>query len=479
MSSQTIVTIVLGVLEIASFSIMSRLLSPEDFGYYATISAVTIVFASFSETGIGAAIIQRKNLEEKFVNNAFTLSLIFGCIIALMLIILAYPLSLLVADSSMMIPLMLMSVTLLANCLISVNTSIMYRRLEFLKVGLINLIALIITTVVAIVLAMNDFGYYAILAKAILTSLLTLIISSFFAKTNYKIELDKETFHTIFGFSGWLMASVFFRNLSHQMDKLLMTRMLSVNALGAYNRPKEFITHISAKFGSIFDTALFPVLSQIQDNRDSIKRAYLKSMYLLNLASIILAFGFIFNGSLIIRIFFGSDWMSVLGVFQILSFSIIFSFDARLADCYLRSLGLTKQQFCFRIVEVIVKVIGLFIGFRWGIIGVAMSVLIADVIMILSKHLYLSTIINITAGEGVTVLLKAWRGNIIILPFMLVIKYLLPESYLGDGVILFSYCILLAIVYLICPGIAGPKYKELAYPALIKIINKIKNRCIR
>ena len=82
MSSQTLVTIVLGVVEIVAFSIMSRLLTQEDFGYYAAITAVTVVFASFSETGIGAAIIQRKEINQRYIDNAFTLSFIFGAIIS-------------------------------------------------------------------------------------------------------------------------------------------------------------------------------------------------------------------------------------------------------------------------------------------------------------------------------------------------------------------------------------------------------------
>ena len=62
MSSQTLVTIVLGLVEIVSFSIMSRLFTQEDFGYYAAITAITGVFTTFSETGIGSAIVQQKEI---------------------------------------------------------------------------------------------------------------------------------------------------------------------------------------------------------------------------------------------------------------------------------------------------------------------------------------------------------------------------------------------------------------------------------
>ena len=78
MSSQTLVTVLTGVVEVVSFSIMSRLLTKEDFGYYAAISAVLAIFKSLSETGIGSAIIQRKKPDSKFINNAFTINLFFG-----------------------------------------------------------------------------------------------------------------------------------------------------------------------------------------------------------------------------------------------------------------------------------------------------------------------------------------------------------------------------------------------------------------
>ncbi len=177
MSSQTIVTIVLGVVEIVSFSIMSRLLTQEDFGYYAAITAITAVFASFSETGIGAALVQQKELTKRYINNAFTISLLFGGFISLLLLLMADPLSRFVTDESMKTPLMLISVTLLLNCLTSINTSLMQRKLQFLRIGTIRLISLVITTVVAIWLAYKGFGYYAILTKAILTSIITYLLS--------------------------------------------------------------------------------------------------------------------------------------------------------------------------------------------------------------------------------------------------------------------------------------------------------------
>ena len=452
---------------------MSRLLTQQDFGYYAAISAVTMVFASFSETGIGSAIIQCKVISQRYINNAFTLSFIFGLAIMLLMLALSPALANIVADKSMTIPLMLMSITLLCNCLSSVNTSIMYRRLEFLRVGLINLISLVVTTVIAVVLAIKGLGYYAIISKAILASLLTLFFSWIMAKTRYGFSLDKENFKSIFSFSGWLMASVLFRNLSQQLDRLLMTRLLSVQILGAYNRPKDFINQISNKFAGIFDTALFPVLSQIQDNKKSLKNAYLRSSYLLNLISSILALGFVINAELIIRIFFGKEWFNIVLVFQILSIAIIFYFNARLADCYLRSLGFTKQQFVFRILEVSAKIAGLFLGYHWGMIGIAVAVLISDAIMVIIKNIYIAKKIEIKRRDGILSLLKSMQFSIVLLPFLILFKFVLPESILGEVLVVSIFLIFMIVCLLAMPECVGKEYKESIYPQVIIVVKKI------
>ena len=60
LSTQTLITIIMGVLEITYFAIMSRLLTKSDFGYFAAISAVMAICMSLSDAGLGSAVIQKK-----------------------------------------------------------------------------------------------------------------------------------------------------------------------------------------------------------------------------------------------------------------------------------------------------------------------------------------------------------------------------------------------------------------------------------
>lgn len=472
MSSQTIVTIVLGILEIVSFSIMSRLLTQEDFGYYAAITAITVVFATFAETGIGSAIVQQKELSNRYVNNAFTISLLFGGFISLMLLILAGPLAKSVADESMKKPLMLISVTLLLNCLTSVNTSLMHRKLQFLRMGLINLISLVVTTCVAIWLAYRGFGYYAIITKAILGSIITFVLSLILCKTRFGFALDGKTFKSIFSFSGWLMASALFRNLSHTIDRLLMPRLISVSALGAYNRPKDFIEQISSRLNGIFDTALFPVLSGIQDNRPALNSAFKRSMSLMNMFALLLTMGFMFNSGLLIRVFFGEQWLNLKNVMFVISCSLLFNVDGRLADCYLRSLAMTKQQFFFRVFEFVLKTIGVLIGFRWDILGVAVSIVITNFIAKLVKIIYIGDKVDIKPMQVVSIILSSWRYVLIVFPVCMAAYILLPNTLTGDIIMACIFTFSTIIVFLFMPQFVGKQYKEEVYDTIMSFVKQ-------
>lgn len=476
MSSQTIVTIVLGLVEIVSFSIMSRLLTQEDFGYYAAITAITVVFSTFSETGIGSAIVQQKELTTRYINNAFTISLLFGGFVSLLLLVLSGPLARSVADESMKVPIMLMSITLVLQCLTSVNTSLMHRKLQFLRLGLINLVSLVITTCVAIVLAYKGFGYYAIIAKAVLGAIITYLLSLFMCKTKYGFALDWQTFKKIFSFSGWLMASALFRNLAHQVDKLLMPRLLSVNALGSYNRPKDFVEQISGKLNSIFDTALFPVLSGIQDNKPALKSAFVRSMYLMNMFALLLTTAFMFNSGLLIRIFFGEQWMSLKGLMFVVSGTLLFNVDGRLADCYLRSLAMTKQQFFFRIFEFVLKTLGVLIGYKGGIMGVALAVLVTNFIAKIVKIIYIGGKVDATPSDVMRIIVSSWRYAIILLPVSIMSYMLLPQTLGGDIAMAGIYTVTAGVVFVFMPKFVGKQYCDEVYSKVRSFIESKLHR---
>lgn len=475
-SSQTIVTGILAILEIASFSIMSRLLTQEDFGYYAAIIAISAVFSIFAESGIGSALIQKNILTNEYVNNAFTLSLIFGLLGTVLLSALSGLLSRFIADESMQIPLILFSTTLLLNSMISINMSLMHRKLQFFKMGIIRLISLIATTVLAIILALKGFGYYSILAKAIMGTFITLLITQFAVGIKYKLAFNISVYKKILEFSGWLMASSFFRHLADQVDRILMTQLFSINTLGFYTRPKEFITQLSEKFNSIFDSALFPVLSSIQDDKEQMKTYYINTLYYLNIIGLLISFFLLFNSELIIRVFLGEKWLNVNRIFQVLSISSIFLMNGRIGDIFLRSLALTKQQFLLRVGQLVASIVLILIGYRWGLVSLAISAMVAYLLFMIIKMFYISIKLEVPFYKTLLSIIKSYKGIIFIAPIFIISNYLIPNSWEGNIVKLLVFFVLTITLFLLIPSSIGEMYKKDVY---VKIISYTRTNILK
>ena len=478
LSSQTIVTIAYGVVEIISFSIMSRLLSKEDFGLFAAISAIIAVFSSISEAGLGASLVQRKNLDKRFLNNVFSLSLIMGLTLTVLLVALSGVLSTTILGKDLQNALVIMSITLLMHSLSSVNISILQRNYRFLAIGIINIVSLTISSIIAIILALNSYGFYSIIARACLAPIIVYFLSLMTAKTKFSFQLDKTSIKDIVNFSGWFMASRLLRNLSKQMDKLLMPKLLDVETLGAYSRPKDFIEQFSGKINGIFDTALFPVLSSIQDDYNRLRSSLSRSFYYLNLFSTFLAIAFVFNSRLIIRVFFGDEWLNLVPAFIILSIAIVFNADGRLADCYFRSLGRTREQFYFRVAEVVSKFVGVLIGCRWGLIGVAIGVVVTESSLRVAKILYISRIIGIKKLDIMRWFLESWRPFLVIIPICVASFVIMPQTLWADMVNALVFLIVGLMPFFLIPGIVGKRYKEELYPQMVKAL-KVKRHLQR
>lgn len=471
-SSQTIVTVVQGVLEVVSFSIMSRLLSEEDFGYYAAMTAIAVIFSALSETGIGSAVIQRKTLDDKYINNAFTLSTLVGVVLTGLLCLFSGVLAKAVADVSMQVPLMIYSVTIFLGCFSSVDFSLLQRDLKLYQLGLVRIIPQILSTVVAIVMAIKGFGYYSILAKTVLAAFFSTLMARYYVKIKYRLAIDKGTTKQIFSFSGWLMLSSLFRKFADQIDRLLMTSLFSINTLGLYSRPKDFITEISDKCGTIYDTVLFPILSGVQDEKDKIRNAYEYSLYFLNLLALVVMLFLMFNSELIIRIFFGEKWMHVNTLFIILSFSVIGFFNGRTSDIYLRSLGMTKEQFFFRVAQFIVTALFIILSAKLGIEAVAIAFIIAYMTIVLTKMIVISRHIDMSFGKSLWISVSAYKLLLVMIPLYILLQVFLPNELWGNIVKGGAFTIVMSICFLVTPSLVGKHYKQNAYNKIIQNLNE-------
>ena len=472
LSVQTLVTIVLAVLEIVYFSIMSRLLSRSDFGYFAAATGIMTILSSLSEAGLGAAIIQKSGNNGKHLSTAFTLSLLFGVVISVMAFIAASGIANTIADDTLTTPLRLMSITVLLHCLNSCGNAMLHKKLRFKRAGINVIISQFFSYSIAIIMAIKGMGLYAIVTNAVLQPFLTFVMLYSYSVKFPKLGIHHSEVKNIISFGGWLTLSTLVNNVVQQVDKLLLPRWMSLQALGSYNRPAGFINTIGSKINSIFDTVLFPMLSSIQEEREKIHRVFSRGVELLNTFSVVLSACFVLNSNLIIRFFFGENWLDLSIILQILSLNLIFTVDNRLVDCFFRSLNLVRYGFILRCLGLFLTLLFIFLGSRMGLVGVAAGAVLANVFIIILKMIVLCHSIQYQIKRMAIIWISSWKSSI-------------PFIFLGIGLMLFNDNVLcevivailsfaiLAVEMIFCPKVLGKEYTNTIYPRINSILNKI------
>ena len=473
-SIQAFITITLGVLGILYFAVMSRLLSKEDFGYFAIITAVTSILTSLSEAGLGSAVIQSKNNNSTFVQTAWTLSLILGSIFGLLLFIFADFLSdLMIESDALSLGYRIMSFSLILYAINGVGRAVIIKKLNFFKYGIFDIIAYTLSSFIGVILAYKGYGFYSVVIAMLLHQVFLGIQVAFSNRNIISIRINKEYIKEIVTYGGWLTSSVIIRNITDQLDKLITTRWISVPLLGAYNRPTGLIYQITGNINGIFDTILFPILSGINEDPNKVSSAYQKSVILIVLFAIVLASCFILGAEVIISIFLGDKWLYLSMIFEIVSLIIIFLSYNRLADCFFRSIGIVKQYFKSRCYIMVFSCICIYIGCQYGILGLALGLVASKIATILIKILILSNYISLNRPRFYKDAVKSWSLPILFFALCYGGKMIIPY---GSIVALIVYIVIIGMLFLFKPSLFGDVFYHNVYEVAKDKINQFKSK---
>ena len=473
MFSQTLVTVLMGAIEIGVFALMSRLLTQEDFGYFAIIMAVVSVFQCLTEAGLGSAVIQQNQATKEYISTALGLSIILGVCFTILLIVLANPLSELMGyGDKLSLSFRLMSVTLILCSVNSVARAMFMRSLDFMRFGWCQIIAYIISSAIGVYMAFAGYGVNSIITSSIANAIFMTVILFAVSGMSHSLRIHPRYVKEIMSYGGWLTGSVIVRRITTELDKLILTRWFPVSSIGAYNRPSGFISRITDQVNGIYDTVLFPILSTIKDDANKLQSSFIKVVSLVSWFSTIIMFGFTLGAPIIIDIFFGADWVWLIDIFKILSLSILFLAHSRIGDCYFRSLGLVKPYFNVRLVTCIITIICVYAGCYYDIMGVAIGVLVSRIIDSSIKLIYLMIKIPVSFLS----LLKSIISSTWVTILIFMTCYILaPHIVYGKYACMFIYIVGGLLALMLFPKLFGQAYYDNVYLLAKTKINTFKN----
>ncbi len=256
--------------------VLARLLTPDDYGLIGIITIFTAVCTTVINGGFSNALIRKQRPTEDDYNTAFIVNIVLSILLYLLLFLCAPYIATFFGRSELVGLTRISSLTLVIGSFAMVQQVRLTKRLDFKTQTKITLIANLASGSIGIVMALCDCGVWALVTQNIVTQLLKTIFLRVFNHWSPLLRFSRKSFHELFGFGWKMMLSNILDSAWQQFYQVVVGKFYSPATLGQYTRAKQFSQLFSSNLTGVIQRVTYPILSDIQDEKERMVAAYRK-----------------------------------------------------------------------------------------------------------------------------------------------------------------------------------------------------------
>ncbi|MDD2607332.1 MULTISPECIES: lipopolysaccharide biosynthesis protein [Bacteroidales] len=343
-------------------AILSRLLSPDDFGIVAVATVLLTFFGLITDLGIAPAVIQNRELTKQDYDNLFSFTFWIALIVAFLFFILAGSIAAYYNARQLVIICRILTLSIFFNTINIVPNALLYKEKEFKFIAKRMILVQIITGGLAVAAALGGGGIFALLINPVLSAILMFIITIRRFPLQVKLTTGVQSLKGIFSYSIYQFLFNVINYFSRNLDKLLIGRFMGMGQLGYYEKsyrlmmlPLQNITHV-------ITPVLHPVLADFQNDMNYLDRSYRKIVRLMAFIALPLSLFLFFSAKELILIVFGNQWEPSVPVFRILSLSVGIQIILSTSGSIFQAAGDTRSLFICGLFSAVTTVSGILAG---------------------------------------------------------------------------------------------------------------------
>lgn len=374
---------------------LSRILSPEDFGTVAMVTIISTFAAMFLDMGFSQALIQKKDVSDRELSSVFWLNNSIGLVFFLTFLLGAPVIAVFYKIPQLESLTQVISITFLLSALPQIPRVILSRKMDFKKMGIVNIIAIPISYLAAIILAKNHFGLWSIVAQILISNVL--IVSTFWLSIKWrpKVHFSQKDLSSIMNFSINTFFNQFLEYWAQNVSGLLLGKNVGATDMGIYNRSRVFILLPVNNISMVINKTVFPKMAQLQNEPEKVKELYIKMARFQAFWIMPAMVGLSFVSQEFVLFFLGDQWTNMIPILQIFAFLSIISSTFALNDTTISSQGRADLLLKLGFFEKGIFILFSIIGVQYGLMGVVYANTIGALIIFVPKYLLLKKVIKI------------------------------------------------------------------------------------
>jgi len=353
--------------------LLARLVGPDAYGLVGMVTIFTGFGGLFVELGLGAAVIQRRELKDEQISAAFWLNLGMGAFLAGVVALAAPLMARFYHEPQLTSIAQVSALTFVFAALGTVQSALLSREMRFGALSKIDIVSSVLSGIVGLALALHGFGAWSLVGQSL--SLTVFRTAGLWRSSNW---LPQRAFRLgpirdFASFSGYLFGFNVFNYWVRNADQMLIGRFVGSQALGLYSRAYQLMTFPVYQISGFAGTVMFPVLAGVQGDKARVRSIYLRSIGTLHLIAAPVYAGLMAVADTFVAAVLGERWMGLVPILRILCTVGFFQPVGNSTGWLYTALGRTDLMFRWGVLTGVFYVAGFVFAMGWGVLGVTWS----------------------------------------------------------------------------------------------------------
>jgi O-antigen/teichoic acid export membrane protein len=310
------------LLRIVSTIILTRVLSPADFGVAGLTGAILNILLMISDVGFGVYIIRHARGDDPhLLDIIWTVRLARGLALTLLLAACAGPLAQMLDKPALQVAIAVTALHFLIDGCSSLAPFTTIRQERLLMLSLLDIASAISQTVAGIALALLLHSYWAIiLAGLVGTALKSLLSYLLFPGAGRRLAYDRQEVRDLWHFGRTIASAHTIQVLLSNVDKIALSRIFPLSLFGLYSLASN-LSGAASGFTTLYpNRILLPAFARaLRDEPANLAQIYYASRRKLTLLYMVAMGGFISMGPAVVDLLYDPRYQAAATYLQLLA----------------------------------------------------------------------------------------------------------------------------------------------------------------
>jgi PST family polysaccharide transporter len=439
--------------QLGSTILLARLLSPRDYGLVAMVLALVGFAPMLIDLGTTDATVQKKKINQVDISALFWLKVTLASILVLLLVGASGTIASFYGEPALGDIAMVSSLLFITSALSSQHFALMRRSMQFRRMAMIDVSANVISSLIAIAMALTGWGYWALVTKPIFTSALAAAGAWFscpWLPGRPRLTLQaKEMVRFGAGITGFSMTDY----LAQSADRVALGYFFGASPLGYFQNTVLLYNHILSLFTQGLHDVAVSSLCKLRDNIDQLKRSWTTALSSLTFFSAFAFAGLAVTGQDFVTMLLGQKWEPAGPLVCIFAVRGIVHVVERSLGWLHVAAGRSDRLMRWGVFSALIQLGAVLAGIPFGVIGVAIAHTIATFFLVVPALVYAGRPLEISVTDVLRAVAPQVIAALLTVAIASTIQYLFLAKYSLLPRFLVSVIVCCVIYFVIAVGV--------------------------